>query len=73
MGTPTPSDLILLHPGSTLGGYGRNILMHVQGHEHFIPTKFRKHPLSGSVVKADLYICSHTYTCISAIPLVSPK
>ena len=30
--------------------------MHVPGHEHFIPTKFRKHPLSGSVVKAG-YVC----------------
>ena len=27
--------------------------MHVLGHEYFIPTKFHKHPLSGSVVKAD--------------------
>ena len=27
--------------------------MHVQGHEHFIPTKFCKYPLSCSVVKAD--------------------
>ena len=36
-----------------LGGYGPNIWMHVWGHEHFIPTKFHKHPLSGSVVKAD--------------------
>ena len=36
-----------------LGGYGQNILMHVRGHEHFIPSKFRKHPFGGSVVKAD--------------------
>ena len=35
------------------------------GHENFIPTKFHKHPSSGSVVKAD-YVCSHIYTCISA-------
>ena len=28
------------------------------GHENFIPTKFHKHPSSGSVVKAD-YVCSH--------------
>ena len=40
------------------------------GHENFIPTKFHKHPLSGSVVKAD-YECSHIYTCISA-PLPHP-
>ena len=43
------------------------------GHENFIPTKFHKHPSSGSVVKAD-YVCSHIYTCISApLPLPSPK
>ena len=35
-----------------MDGYGQNIFMHEPGHEHFIPTKFRKHPLSGSVVKA---------------------
>ena len=40
------------------------------GHENFIPTKFHKHPSSGSVVKAD-YVCSHIYTCISA-PLPHP-
>ena len=27
--------------------------MHVWGHEHFIPTKYRTYPLSGSEVKAD--------------------
>ena len=47
-----------LHP--SLGIYGQNILMHVPGHEHFIPTKFRKHPLSGSVVKAD-YVFPYIY------------
>ena len=36
-----------------LGESGRNTLMQVRGHEHYIPTKFCKHPLSGSVVKAD--------------------
>ena len=44
-------------------------------HENFIPTKFHKHPSSGSVVKAD-YVCSHMCTCISAPllpPLPSPK
>ena len=46
-----------------LGRYGRNILMHVQGHEHFIPIKFRKHPLSGSVVKAD-YVFPYIYTLV---------
>ena len=43
-----------------LGGSGRNTLMHVRGHEHFIPTKFCKHPLSGSVVKAD-YVFQYIY------------
>ena len=53
-------------PGFALGKYGKNIFMHVPGHEHFIPTKFRKHPLSGSVVKAGYVF--HTYTCVSAPP-----
>ena len=32
---------------------GRKTTTLVRDHKHFIPTKFRKHPLSGSVVKAD--------------------
>ena len=51
-GTPPPGDLFCLALVPPLGKYGQNIFMHVPGHEHFIPTKFRKHPLSGSVVKA---------------------
>ena len=43
-----------------LGGYGWNTSMHVQGHEHFIPTKFCKHLLSGSVVKTD-YVFPYIY------------
>ena len=39
-----PNDLFLLRPGSALGRYGRSTLTHVWGHEHFIPTKFRKQP-----------------------------
>ena len=35
--------------------------MHVQVYEHFIPTKFPKHPLRGSVLKAD-YVFPYTYT-----------
>ena len=46
-----------IHP---LGKYGQNIIMHVPGHGHFIPTKFRKHPLSGSVVKAG-YVFPYIY------------
>ena len=38
----------------------QNIFMHVPGHEHFIPTKFRKHPLSVSVVKAG-YVFPYIY------------
>ena len=34
------------------------------GHENFIPTKFHKHPSSGSAVKAD-YVCSHIYNVVS--------
>ena len=34
--------------------------MHVRGHELFIPTKFRKHPLSPYVVKAD-YVFPYIY------------
>ena len=36
-GTPTPFDLFLPHPGSAPGRIWPNSLMHVQGHEHFIP------------------------------------
>ena len=39
---------------------GQNIFMHVLGHEHFIPTKFCKHPLSSSVVKAG-YVFPYIY------------
>ena len=35
-----------------LGRSGRNTLMHVRCHEHFIPTKFHKHPSSSSVERA---------------------
>ena len=61
-GTPSPGDLFCLALDPPLGRYGQNILMHVPGHEHFIPNKFRKHPFSGSVVKADFvfpYIYMH--------------
>ena len=42
------------------------------GNENFIPTKFHKHPSSGSVVKADC-VFPYIYTCISASPLPSPE
>ena len=64
---PPPCDLFCLTLDLLLGEYGQNIFMHVQGHEHFIHTKFRNYSWSGSVVK--LVICSHTCTCISAPPL----
>ena len=43
-----------------LGGSGRKTTTLVRDHEHFIPTKFRKHPLSGSVEKAD-YVFPYIY------------
>ena len=55
-----PRDLFCLALDPPLGRYGQNIFMHVLGHEHFIPTKVRKHPLSGSVVKAD-YVFPYIY------------
>ena len=51
---PTPVTYFASHWICPLGKYGQNIFMHMPGHEPFIPTKFRKHPLSGSVVKAGL-------------------
>ena len=55
-----PLDLFCLALDPPLGRYGQKIFMHVRGHEHFIPTKFRKHPLSSSVVKAD-YVFPYIY------------
>ena len=52
-----------------LDGSGRKTTTLVRDHEHFMPTKFRKHPSSGSVVKADYVFPYRTYTCISAPPL----
>ena len=43
-----------------LGIYGRNTLMHMRGHEHFILNKFRKHPSWGSEVRAE-YIFPYIY------------
>ena len=57
---PPPGDLFGLALNPPRGRYGLNIFMHVRGHEHFIPTKFRKHPLSGSVVKAG-YVFPYIY------------
>ena len=45
-------------PNFVAGGIKTTTL--VRDHEHFIPTKFRKHPLSGSVVKAD-YVFPYMY------------
>ena len=39
---------------------GRETTTTVRDHEHFIPTKFRKYPLSGSVVKAG-YVFPYIY------------
>ena len=59
-GDPPPGDLFGLALDPPRGRYGLNIFMHVPGHEHFIPTKFREHPLSGSVVKAG-YVFPYIY------------
>ena len=51
--------------GSTPGWIGVDLIKSLNtyaGHENFIPTKFHKHPSSGSVVKADCvfpYIYTH--------------
>ena len=55
-----PRDLFCLALDPPLGRYGQNIFKHVPGHENFIPTKFHKHPLNGSVVKAD-YVFPYTF------------
>ena len=55
-----PRDLFCLALELPLGKNGQNIFMHVPGHEDFIPTKLRKHPLSGSVVKAG-YVFPYIY------------
>ena len=57
---PPPVTYFCLTLDPPLGRYGHNILMHVQGLDHFTPTKFRKHPLSGSVVKAN-YVFPYIY------------
>ena len=69
---PPVRDLFCLALDPPLGRYGQNILMHVPGHEHFIPTKFRKHPLSGSVVKAD-YVFPYIYMHYCTPPPFSPN
>ena len=43
-----------------LDGSGRKTTTLVRDHEHFIPTKFCTHPLSGSAVKAD-YVFPYIY------------
>ena len=53
-----------------LGGYGQETLMHLWCHEHFIPTKFHIHPLSGSVVKVN---CDPKHFHALVQPPPSPK
>ena len=65
-----PRDLFCLALDPPPGRYGQNILMHVPGHEHFIPTKLRKHPLNGSVVKASyVFPYSHIHALVQPPPL----
>ena len=47
-------------PGHFMDESGRKTTTLVRDHDHFIPTKFRKHLLSGSVVKAD-YVFQYIY------------
>ena len=54
-----PCDLFCPALDPPLVGYGRNLFMHVNGHDYFIRTKCGKHPSSGSVVMAD-----HMFTYI---------
>ena len=51
-----------------LDGSGRKTTTLVRDHEHFMPIKFRKHPLSGSVVKAD-YVFPYIYIALVHPPL----
>ena len=67
-----PGDLFGLALDPPRGRYGLNIFMHVPGHEHFIPTKFRDHLLSGSVVKAG-YVFPYIYMHYCTPPPFSPK
>ena len=47
-------------------------LFHVHGHDHFIPSTFREHPLSSSVVKAE-YVFPYINFLYGKPPLLSPK
>ena len=47
-GTPPLMTYFCLALDLPLGGYGRNILMHMRSDEHFVPTKFYQNPSSGS-------------------------
>ena len=44
-----------------LGEVCRKALLQVQNHEFFMPTKFREHPSSGSVGKADFFFLIHIH------------
>ena len=55
-----PPDLFWPRPGSAPGRIWPKHLTRVRGHEHCIPTKFCKNPLSRSVVKAD-YVSPYIY------------
>ena len=55
-------EMVEMHAphGSAPGRIWPKITTLVRDHEHFMPTKFRKHPLWGSVVKAD-YVFPYIY------------
>ena len=63
-------DPFLPRPGSTPGQSLPKSLKQVQDHEYFISTKFRRHPPSGSVGKAD-YVFKYIYTYF-APPWIRP-
>ena len=54
--------------GPALDGSGRKATTLVKDHEHFIPTKFRKHPLSGSEVKGLLCVPMHIHALVLPPP-----
>ena len=53
-------DLFLLALDPPLGEVCHKVYTQVRYDEYFIPTKFHKHPSSGSIVKAD-YVFPYIY------------
>ena len=68
-GDPHPRDLFCLALDPPLGKYGQNIFMHVLGHEHFIPTKFRKQSINRFGSKGWLCVPIHIHALVQPPPL----